>query len=156
MPLSDLREMLDAPVLKLPIGGKTYAVQAADAETWLRLQDIHNRSADLVAGRPASASRSADAVTGLSEIDMYRLALGDVFDKLVVAKVSGPELKHAGLTAYFWQIGEQDVAEAMWESAGKAPARPRSRRGSTTSTSTGAATTTRRRASGSGTNSRQK
>ncbi|HJQ00079.1 MAG TPA: hypothetical protein VJ851_00635 [Jatrophihabitans sp.] len=156
MALSDLREMLDAPVLKLPIGGKTYTVAAADAETWLRLQDIHNRSADLVAGRPAAASRNADAVTGLTEIDMYRLALGPTFDQLVAAKISGPELKHAGLTAYFWQIGEEKVAELMWESAGKAqPARRRSSR-STTSTSTGAATTTRRRVSGSGTNSRRK
>lgn len=146
MAFDDLRGMLGAPKLKLPIGGRTYVVEPATAETWLKLQEVNARATAVISGK-------GDEGEDISEPELYRLALGDAFDHMVKG-VSGAELKHAGITAYYWQLGQDSVAEAVWADVGKAE-KPTPKRSRSTSTSTGAATTTKRRASTSSTTTRQ-
>ncbi|MDQ1738106.1 MAG: hypothetical protein QOH56_4357 [Pseudonocardiales bacterium] len=162
MALADLREFIDSPKLTLPIGGRSYNVGPVTAQVWLRLQEIQARAAKVIEDA-AKLSDDPDAVLAasdteideISELDLIKLALGDAFDVMVRGGVTGPELKHAGVTAYYWQLGQESVAEAIWISAGKATA-PRRAPRTSIRTSTGAATTTRKRASGSGTSSRKK
>lgn len=143
--LTDLRDMLDAPTLKLPIGGKTYVVQACTADAWLRLQEINDR----ITAKAKTSEDGTDVATatGVSELEMFKMALGDTFAEMITGQVTAVELKHAGVTAYYWQLGNEAVAEAMWQSAGKAPAPSKPARQSSTRTSTAGATTTRKRAS---------
>lgn len=136
--LNDLRESLTTPHLDLPIGGKKYVVHPVNADAWLRLVSH------------ADSIEAGDGGTIKNDIELCRLALGATFDQMV-ENVTGPELNIAGVTAWFWQIGNPAAAEAFWQSRGKAPRRRRS-----TSTSTAAASGTRRRASGSGTSTRRK
>lgn len=138
MDLEDLSQYLETPTLTLPIRGTSYTVESADGERWLRLQAI---------------AANTDTKSGESMMDLYRLALGDTFDQLVNAKVSGADIQHAGTTAFYWQIGREDLAQAFWRSGGKAPG---PRRATPKTTRPAAASTTRRRASGSGTSGRKK
>jgi len=61
---------------------------------------------------------------GTSETDLYRRALGAAFDEMVQDDVTGKELTAAAWTAFFWQLGNQELAESVWENAGKALAPP--------------------------------
>lgn len=158
MPLSDLRESLDAPVLTLPIGGKTYIVKACSAAVWLQLQEINDRTAKALEAAKAAGEDGESVDSGVSELDLMKMSLGATYDTMVNSgDVTMPEMKHAGITAYYWQLGQRTVAEAVWESVGKAPApTTKAPAKSSTRTSTASATTTRRRASTSGTSSPKK
>lgn len=134
--LSDLSEFLDVPVLTLPVHGKKYVVKSASGEDWLRLQAIEDDR----------------ATSSVSAMDMFKLALGPTFDELVKAGLSKPEIEYCGTTAFFWQMGREDMAEAFWRSGGKAVAAKTPRKTSTPRTTRPAgAATNRRRASGTGT-----
>jgi hypothetical protein len=148
--LEDLRGFLDAPKLTLPIGGKNYIVEPVTAETWLKL--VH--FSELVASNADKPEATTDEIAQMSEIDLFKLCLGTTFD--VLAKVvNRNELRTAGLTAFYWQLGREDVAESMWRLEGKATA-PKAAPKRSTRTTTAAASTTRKRASTSGTRSRPK
>lgn len=144
MPLDDLRSFLDKPTLKLPVGGKTYTVQACAADVWLRLQADIDKADD-------------PTVKGLPDMDIFRMCLGEeIFTKLLPL-VTGPELRHIGMTAFLWQISGADAAATYWATGGKAPtpgkATPtRTRR----TTPTAGASTTRKAASGTGTTTPKK
>lgn len=149
--LQDLREFLDQPVLRMPIGGRIFEVQPVSAREWLRLQEVQQ---SVLSADPESAVSDASRMT---EVELYKLVLGDAYEELL-DNVSRPELEKAALTAYYWQLGRNDIAESFWSLGGKAeaPTPARAPRKSTTRTSTGAANTTRKRASTSGTTSRKK
>lgn len=134
--LSDLSEFLDVPVLTLPVHGVKYIVKSASGEDWLRLQAIDDDR----------------ATSKVSAMEMFKLALGSTFDEMVKAGLLKAEIEHCGTTAYFWQMGREDMAETFWKSTGKAVAAKSPRKTSTQRTTRPAAgTTTRRRASGTGT-----
>jgi hypothetical protein len=145
MGFEDLREFLVGPTLQMPIGGRVYTVRSATARVWLELSEFAGKVADAqTAGVPL--------VDDWNELDLYKRALGDDTYQELVDTVSVAELKHAGLTAYFWQLGQEETVKAMWTAPGKA-APPKA---ASTSTSTGGATTTKRRASTKGTTSRKR
>lgn len=114
--LQDLRDFLDAPKLTLPIGGREYVVTPATAQTWLRLQALAEDAEKAAKGDPEALKRANDT----RDVELYRMALGPVFDEML-PHVTGTELQKAGLTAWFWQCGQQALAEASWNSGGKAP-----------------------------------
>lgn len=120
--LTDLRDMLTAPTLTLPIGGQAFVVQECPAETWLRLQEVNDRATAKVTEDGDTSATLEDVGGGMSETEMVKLALGDTYQQMIAGGVRPSELRHAGITAYYWQLGNESVAAAMWESAGKAPA----------------------------------
>jgi hypothetical protein len=144
--LEDLRDFLDAPKLTLPIGGRRYVVEPATAEVWLRLQAVAADAEAAAKGDGEALARSGR----VSDLDVYRLALGPAFDEML-PKVSKTELGQAGMTAWFWQLGQQELAETYWRSGGKASPPPRK-----TTTSTGGRVARSRTASPSTTRPRRK
>lgn len=120
--LTDLRDLLTPPTLKLPIGGTVYTVPECSAATWLRFQEVNNRAADKIAEDDDTKATLDDVGDGMSETEMIQLALGDAYQQMLSGGVRPSELRHAGITAYYWQLGNEDVAVAMWEAVGKAPA----------------------------------
>lgn len=115
--LTDLSDALDLPKLRIPLRGKVYIVLPCSGKAWLQLQDINNRASEALA---ESGDPKAEFKTGVTEDEMFKLALGDTYDELM-AEVSVAEIRHAAMTAYYWQLGDEAVAVAVWESAGKAP-----------------------------------
>lgn len=160
--LEDLRDLLDAPELTLPIGGRRYVVTAATAANWLQFQSI-NAAATRVAAAKAAAETAAAAgepvpevdtsgLSQLSDLELAELALGDTYKQMLAGGVTIAELQHAGVTAYFWHLGEPTLATKYWESAGgKAEAAPTTPPKKSTSTSTATANTTPTKAAGSST-----
>ncbi|MER7078131.1 MULTISPECIES: DUF7426 family protein [Bacteria] len=121
MALQDLGEFLD-PTLSVPIRGKTYRVEPPDAETGLRLQHL----SDWMLGAAAAVQADADApapseelLSDAAELDMYRAALGAVYDELFADAVPWPWIKLAGMTAFLhWTVGAEQ-AEAYWAAGGR-------------------------------------
>lgn len=152
MALEDLRELLDEPTLTLPIGGKKYVVKEASGERYLRIQ----RLGAALDTSPTADKDVAAEFNRLSEVDFGRLALGDVFDQLIKADVTGSQIERATMAAFFWHIGQSaETVAAAWQGKGLAgPSSPPRKAARTTRGA--AATTTRRRASGSGGKSPQK
>jgi hypothetical protein len=136
----NLRTFLDQPVLTLPVDDEhTYVVKPCTGDTWLRLQ------------------RFALGEEKIPDMDLYRLTLGDTVLDAMLPELTGPELRHVGMTSYLWQLGRTEVAEEYWRSGGKAesaetPTPTRTPR----TTRSAAASTTRRRASGKTTSTRRK
>lgn len=124
MAFDDLRELVDAQPLKLPIGGKVYVVEPCSAEVWLKLQTIGERMDEITQAK--KEGKEVDTSIGTKPVDLFRMTLGGTFDKMVKDGVRGDELSTAGYTAFFWQIGNEAMAEATWKLAGKAltPAQP--------------------------------
>ncbi|MER6505900.1 hypothetical protein ABT158_03765 [Nonomuraea sp. NPDC001636] len=131
----DLDEFFDDS-LPLPIGGKTYRVPPADAETGLFCQRL------MTAGIAAANGTQVDAaqLDDQGETDLYRRVLGTAYDEMIADRVSWPRIKHAGITAFLWIAGDTDTAAKYWD-AGPEPDAPE----------TGAATSTPSRGSTSGT-----
>lgn len=134
MELEELSGLVEPRTLKIPVKGVTYTVNEVDGATWLLIQKI------LKTGDQGERSNE----------DVYRIALGDVFDQ-IAANVSGSELDLAGTTALFWQSGNEELAAAYWRSGGKAPTPEES-----TGTSTGAAPSTSTPGSSSSTSTPKK
>ncbi|TCO64389.1 DUF7426 family protein [Actinocrispum wychmicini] len=144
MAFRDLSEVLDAG-LSLPINGKTYVVPPVDAETGLRLQRLAELAATVAHAVEAGEQIDTVALDDAGEIDLYRDALGTVYDEMIADRVSWPALKLAGVTAWLDAAVGREAAEAYWNGAGspEAPAGNRATRQ--------AARSTRQPVSGSGT-----
>lgn len=140
--LSDLGDALDLPCLRIPLRGKNYIVLPCSGRAWLKLQEINNRATAVLAEQ---GDPDAEVDTGVTEVEMFQLALGATYDELM-AEVSMPEVKHAAMTAYYWQLGNEELAVALWESPmGKArPAAPARRRATGSSTRSARTTTASR------------
>lgn len=144
MPEFDAIDEFLAPVLKLPVGGKTYEVPSPPALVGLRLQAAFAVSNSRVAGVEPKAKWVAllteDTSTSLEED-----ALGPVYQEMIADGVDIDTLNHAGMTAYLWVVAGTGAAMANWY-RGKALSPSRS-----TSTGTGEGSTTPTQVSMSGT-----
>ena len=117
MAFHDLSEVLDAG-LSLPISGRVYVVPPVDAETGLRLQRLAE-----VAVQAAKAAESGEPLDGialddLGEVDLYRDALGVVYEEMIADRVPWPALKIAGVTAWLDAAVGRETAEAYWHAGG--------------------------------------
>lgn len=147
--LQQLGSFLD-PILAIPYRGKTYEVQAVDAETGLRLQKL------VAAGVRTALDGEIDPATielvnDADEQGFYETILGPVYDQLIEDKVSSPALKFIGQTALMWHAQDFELAETFWRAEGKAPAPNREQRRTATRTRTAAAPTTQTPKSANGT-----
>lgn len=145
----EVDEFLD-DVLELPIGGKTYVIEAVDGETGLWAQRIVET---LQAARKAGDVDAGKLSDGDERILVERM-LGDTLNEMLADGVKWPRISHAGMTAFFWTTMDQETAEAYWKSGGNPEAArsaestpPRASRRA----SGGAASSMRSRASTSGT-----
>lgn len=115
MAFEDLRELLDEQVLRLPIGGVEYPISACSAEDWLWLNAQSTRLDRQIKGGEVDAD-----VEGDDQVLFFRRCLGDTFDEMVADEVTSKELQIASLTAFFWHLGNVQLAEAVWINGGKA------------------------------------
>lgn len=117
MTFRDLSEVLDAG-LALPIGGKTYTVAPVDAETGLRLQRLAEVAAQVAGAVESGEPLDTVALDDAAEVDLYRDALGAVYDEMVADRVPWPALKLAGVTAWLDAAVNRETAEAYWNAGG--------------------------------------
>lgn len=118
MAFQDLRELLDVAQLQLPIGGEVYTVEACTAEDWLWFNAY---SAEIDAA--INTGKLNVEIEGLSQVnpeELYRRILGESFDDMVADGVTGKELSISAWTAFFWHLGNESFAEAVWVNGGKA------------------------------------
>lgn len=154
MGFEDLGDWADIAGLKLPIGGKVYALPPISSELGLRIIAIMEFGSDLAYGRDPNVG-DTDVLSDADERALYRDVLGAVHDEMIADGVAWRALKHAALTAMFDVSINREFAEAYWQRLGKqAPAKkpakkptdrqPRKATASkTTSASTGGTTRSR-------------
>lgn len=160
-----MRDAYEVLALRLPIGGRTYLAQPPTAEAGIRLMNM------LEAGirRDALASNGVhgadlDAATASlivddSDINFAHDCLGAAYDEMIADNVPPAMISLAMGTAFLaWTAGEA-IAEAWWETGGKAPTPPKRPAGAPpteTQTQQAAATTTPTRVSRNGTKRRKR
>jgi hypothetical protein len=142
--------------LTLPVKGKDgvvreYHIPDPSAEAGIKIERITSLAARLAAGGTAPNTAVLDDE---EELDLYRLCLGPVYDKLRT-ETSWSMFKHVSLTVMFWVTTDEDTALQFWktgEAPGKAARNRAERRAmSRDSSAKGAANGTRSPASTSGT-----
>lgn len=110
----DLNEFVADEYLDLPIGGKTYRVPEADADTFVWAQSIV---------RVMEASSRGEEVEGAvlddeEEVNFYgRLLSAEVYAEMLADKVMPSRIKRAAATALTWIVSDEDTALVVWESA---------------------------------------
>ncbi|MFC8491777.1 hypothetical protein ACFUJU_13440 [Streptomyces sp. NPDC057235] len=142
--------------IELPIRGRdgttrTYRIEDPSAEDGVRIERITSLAARLAAG---GAAPEATVLSDEEERDLYRMCLGDQYDRLLT-DLKWAAFKHVALTAMFWVITDLETAKKYWETGqqpgGKAPNRQARRQASRGSSASAAASTTPSPASTSGT-----
>ena len=142
--------------LTLPVKGedgvvREYHIPDPSAEAGIKNERITSLAARLAAGGTAPNTAVLDDE---EELDLYRLCLGPVYDKLR-AETSWSMFKHVSLTVMFWVTTDEDTALQFWktgEAPGKAARnRAERRQMSRASSAKGAANGTPSPASTSGT-----
>ncbi|NUS78460.1 MAG: hypothetical protein HOV70_19990 [Streptomyces sp.] len=142
--------------LDLPVTGKDgvvreYHIADPTAEAGIKIERITTLAVRLRAG---GAAPEAQVLDDDEEQDLYRLCLGDTYDKLL-AETSWTMFKHVSLTAMFWITTDEETALQYWKT-GQAPGkaarnRAERRQMSRGSSAKGAANGTQSPASTSGT-----
>lgn len=108
--MEDLTTLLD-PVLRLPVGGKTYTVDPPPASIGLRLEALNAVALALQAGTQVPA-HITDRLVGTDAFDLAQDALGATYQQMVDDGLSLPFIRHAGRTAYrHWVFGRQAGAD---------------------------------------------
>ena len=147
-----LTEFLAEP-LTLPILGREYQIAPADVETGLRLTARFER---LKAKADASGDPEEEVADDIEETELFRMALGPVYDQLKADGVPLRMAKFVASTAVIWHVYGPRAAELFWATGGDPKASPSTSK--TSSTESGetpetraAARSTRKPASASGT-----
>jgi hypothetical protein len=121
----DLGDWAELGGLKLPIGGKVYAVPPVSAELGPRLQVVVGAGIDVARGNEV-ADDNQKILDDLGELALYRDILGPVYDEMVADGVPWPALKHAAMTVMIDSATDRETAERFWQNLGKPkPARKR-------------------------------
>lgn len=153
MAFKDLRDVVKARTITLPIGGVDYVIQDVDADTGLWAQAVFEAGVTVHSGTEITAEQAeAVLLDDDEEPETYARFLGDAYETMRADGVRWGDLKHAALTAMVWIVMGEDQAEEYWttppgEGQAAAPARPN--RGSRRA-SAATARTTRKRASTTG------
>lgn len=153
-----LEEFLD-DTLTLPVpctDGKTrdFAIPSPSAEDGLRIEAIMSSATRAVAAAENSdGSGPADAdmtvLDDAAEADLYRLALGSVYEELR-AQAKWTMFRHVAMTAVMWHTAGVDTARRYW-TTGADPEAVAPNRAQRRAASSAAASKTRSRGSTSGT-----
>ncbi|MFH8717233.1 DUF7426 family protein [Streptomyces zaomyceticus] len=146
--------------LDLPMKGRdgevrTYRIEEPSAEDGVRIERITSLAARLAAGGKAP---DAPVLGDEEERDLYRMCLGDQYDRLL-AELGWGAFKHVSLTVMFWVTTDKETASQFWatgQQPGKAPNRAARRQASRGSSASGTASSTPSPASTSGTRAASK
>jgi hypothetical protein len=95
---------------------REYHIADPSAEAGIKIERITSMAARLAAGGSAPEGRVLDDD---EEIDLYRLCLGDTYDRLK-AEVSWSMFKHVAMTVMFWITTDEETALEYWKT-GEAP-----------------------------------
>lgn len=156
---TDLTELGDYlnPVLGIPIGGKTYRVQAISAQNAIIIEKSMNDAAAQIkdGAKPDEIELASDE----AEEDYIVRVLGDTYQELLDGGAPIIAIKHVMAIVLAWNFGSFEKAVEYHEAGGKvrpavkAPADHKPK--TATQTSTGADTTTRKQASRTGTSTQK-
>ncbi|MFC8267819.1 hypothetical protein ACFUIZ_19110 [Streptomyces cinereoruber] len=145
-----LDDYIDLPIKGRDGTTRTYRIEDPSAEDGVRIERITSLAARLAAG---GAAPDAPVLSDEEERDLYRMCLGDQYDRLL-ADLKWAAFKHVALTTMFWVVADLETAKKYWETGqqpGKAPNRETRRRAPRDSSASAAASTTQSPASTSGT-----
>jgi hypothetical protein len=145
MTVKDITQIEDvfSPKLRIPINGKTYDVEAVDAETGMRLQKLFITGVKAYQGQDLT-EKDIELVSDDEEPDFFRMVLGDTYDELLKDKVSYQGLRFVSSVVFTWTTQNFETALEVWRNQGKAPAKNREQRRTETRTRTAAARTTQK------------
>lgn len=117
-----LDELLDEFIeLPVPVGDgddrklKTYRIESPSAHDGLQLERITNMAVQLASG---GENINTELLDDEEERDLYKMLLGDTFDRMVKDGVKWVWLRHASLTTLMWVSSGLDTAEKFWGAAG--------------------------------------
>jgi hypothetical protein len=116
--------ILEDPVLRLPIKGKTYVVKSPNAATGLFVQSLMSAAQMSRAGFAVDAADTRLVLDDDDERNLYQRVLGDTFDELVADGIAWPHLERAGKTTMLWIHRGQDAAELFWNGGTPDPKAP--------------------------------
>jgi hypothetical protein len=117
--------ILEDPVLRLPIKGKTYVVQSPNAATGLFVQSL--MSAAQMSRSGLSVAGTPDAQLVLEDDDerhLFQRVLGDTYDQLVADGVGWHHIKRAGSATMLWIHRGEEAAELFWNGGSADPKAP--------------------------------
>jgi hypothetical protein len=106
--------ILEDPVLRLPIKGKTYVVQSPNAATGLFVQSLMSAAQMSRAGFAVDAADTRLVLEDDDERNLYERVLGDTYDQLVADDVKWPHIQRAGQATLLWIHRDEEAAEAFW------------------------------------------
>lgn len=116
--------ILEDPVLRLSIKGKTYVVKSPNAATGLFVQSLMSAAQMSRAGLTVDAADARLVLDDEDERNLYQRVLGDTFDELVADDVAWPHIERAGKTATLWIHRGEDAAELFWNGGTGDPKAP--------------------------------
>lgn len=124
MAFRDLAEFLTVSPLVLPIGGKDYAFPGdVSGESWLLLERIGQKMR--FGGDPDEVAMTSEQESAL-KAEMY----GTTRDEMIADDCSGAQLDAVFQTLLSYHLSDRnlEVAEAVWNAQGEAPAPNRTAR----------------------------
>lgn len=126
----EVDEFLD-PVFRFKVGGREYAVAEVAWPEYLGLARLQQEiTAAVKAGDP-------DKVDGDEWWALAPRVLGDVLDELIADRVGGARITLLARSAWYFQLGNRQYAEALLRAEGKEPTPTPDESGSTSTTPTG-------------------
>lgn len=153
MAFRDLDEFLTVKPLVLPVGGKEYAFPGdVSGESWLLLERVGQKMR--FGGDPDDVAITSEQETAL-KAEMY----GATRDEMIADGCSGAQLDAVFQTLLSYHLSDRnlEVAEAVWDAQGEAPAPNRTaRRHPPKKPASGTAKSPRSRGSRAGTTSAKK
>lgn len=112
----DLDQFFD-DTLKLPIGGKVYAVPSPDIQTGLYCQRIAETGLALRRGQQLSDSdRVALQLDDDQEREWYHRLMGTAYEQMVADGVTWAKVQRAGATTFAWITAGEQAAQRTWRS----------------------------------------
>lgn len=152
MAFEDLGDWAELTGLRLPIGGKTYALPPVGSALGIRIVAIMELGSDLANGNEPNTA-DTELLSDGDERALYQEILGPVFAEMLADGVPWAALKHAAMTAMIDVVYDRERAERYWATRlgkttpAKKPAkkptdrRPRKATATRTSTASTAGTT---------------
>lgn len=116
--------ILEDPVLRLPIKGKTYVVHDVDAATGLFVQSLMSSASMVRSGLEIDPTDRRLVLDDDDERDLYRRVLGDTYDELVNDGVKWRLVKRAGQATVLWIHRGEEAAEQFWNGGPEDPKAP--------------------------------
>lgn len=116
--------ILEDPVLRLPIKGKTYVVQSPNAATGLYVQSMMSAAQLTLSGLAVDAGDARLVLEDDDERNLYQRVLGSTYDELLADGVGWHSIRRAGKAAMLWIHRDEQAAEDFWNGDTDGPKAP--------------------------------